>query len=551
MKTSSFNLKLFVFVIVLISTNAKVIKSQSYLQVGTTVSPFINYSGSLFIGSGNLQIKTITNFPIYPLSLYKSEVWYLGTQLASVQHLLQLGSQNYGIYQTSAVNSNLLNYFQDPVKIGSIAIIGSSSGPVIATDPYITSLTFRMNPNSGPVTNPLIIYGNGIRVQSNLVTDNFQMLTNPGTNKILASDAAGNGSWIDPSTFMNNYWLLNKFNNLYTFKNVGVQTQFPSDLFQVDDGAYKFVVGDARDAALGYGTSYLGFNAFKNNGIWTISSDGNSPNDGHNGGAVIYGDVGGALHFINVPTQSPGPLTQTFTNSQMVGMTSMTILQNGNVGIGTNSPTHKLDISTNADPNGIRINQTGNSTDNRSEIEFDHNSQEDWAIGSNAKSGNSYFYIWSNTNKVNGNAFFIDGNNGMTGIGTWWPSAKLEVAGNFKATAVGIGIDPPLSTDSYKLFVAGGIAAQEVKVTSQTFPDYCFADDYQLMSIPELRKYIAQNKHLPGLPSAKEVADNNGFELGDMQKKLVEKVEQQTLYILDLQKQINELKQQMESLIKK
>jgi len=57
MKTSSFNLKLFVFVIVLISTNAKVIKSQSYLQVGTTVSPFINYSGSLFIGSGNLQIK--------------------------------------------------------------------------------------------------------------------------------------------------------------------------------------------------------------------------------------------------------------------------------------------------------------------------------------------------------------------------------------------------------------------------------------------------------------------------------------------------------------
>lgn len=79
-------------------------------------------------------------------------------------------------------------------------------------------------------------------------------------------------------------------------------------------------------------------------------------------------------------------------------------------------------------------------------------------------------------------------------------------------------------------------------MTALTFPDYVFTKEYKRLSIYEYEKFITSNKHLPGLPSAKEVKENDGFEIGQMQTKLLEKVEEQALYIIDLQKQIDELK---------
>ena len=70
-----------------------------------------------------------------------------------------------------------------------------------------------------------------------------------------------------------------------------------------------------------------------------------------------------------------------------------------------------------------------------------------------------------------------------------------------------------------------------------------FDDDYRLSSLPELEQYIKVNRHLPDIPSAKDVEDN-GVDLGEMNAKLLQKVEELTLYVIDLQKQIDELKQQ-------
>ncbi|HCI58751.1 MAG TPA: hypothetical protein DFH96_08205, partial [Bacteroidetes bacterium] len=69
-----------------------------------------------------------------------------------------------------------------------------------------------------------------------------------------------------------------------------------------------------------------------------------------------------------------------------------------------------------------------------------------------------------------------------------------------------------------------------------------FAKDYELMGIYELEAYLKKHKHLPEIPSAVEVESNEGFEVGDMQTKLLKKIEEQTLYIISLQKQIDELK---------
>jgi len=100
----------------------------------------------------------------------------------------------------------------------------------------------------------------------------------------------------------------------------------------------------------------------------------------------------------------------------------------------------------------------------------------------------------------------------------------------------------------YSLSVNGKIACTEVLVqATSSWPDYVFADDYNLMSLPELENSIRINKHLPGIPSAKEV-ETNGISLGEMQTRLVEKVEELTLHLIDQNKLILDLQQEVKAL---
>jgi len=104
--------------------------------------------------------------------------------------------------------------------------------------------------------------------------------------------------------------------------------------------------------------------------------------------------------------------------------------------------------------------------------------------------------------------------------------------------------------NGYALSVNGKVACEEVLVEDATnWPDYVFANDYNLMSLEELEQSIQKNSHLPGLPSASEI-EENGIMLGDMQKRLLEKVEELTLYTIAQNKVINELLQKVENLEK-
>lgn len=88
--------------------------------------------------------------------------------------------------------------------------------------------------------------------------------------------------------------------------------------------------------------------------------------------------------------------------------------------------------------------------------------------------------------------------------------------------------------------VNGRVRAREVKVETSNWPDYVFAEDYSLMPLQELGTYIRVHGRLPAMPSAQE-ADADGVELGEMNRKLLEKVEELTLYILKQQETINQL----------
>ena len=111
----------------------------------------------------------------------------------------------------------------------------------------------------------------------------------------------------------------------------------------------------------------------------------------------------------------------------------------------------------------------------------------------------------------------------------------IHIAVNGK---VGIGVTPPNNSSGYRLYVDQGIAAREVKVTTGTWPDYVFEPNYRLLSFDQLRAFIGTERHLPGMLTAEEVQSAEGFELGDTQVRTLRLVEEQTLYILQLEERL-------------
>ncbi|MBC7936608.1 MAG: hypothetical protein H7Y86_14755 [Rhizobacter sp.] len=97
---------------------------------------------------------------------------------------------------------------------------------------------------------------------------------------------------------------------------------------------------------------------------------------------------------------------------------------------------------------------------------------------------------------------------------------------------VGIGTSNP----TYKLSVNGNIRSKEVVVESG-WADYVFEEGYTLTSLKETEKFILENKHLPGIPSAKEIREN-GLALGKLQTKMMAKIEELTLHVIELEKKI-------------
>lgn len=157
--------------------------------------------------------------------------------------------------------------------------------------------------------------------------------------------------------------------------------------------------------------------------------------------------------------------------------------------------------------------------------------------------------------------------NGFVGIGTITPAYNLDVSGTINATFIRIGgnalvtsqwttagtninynnagmvsIGTTTAPTGYKLAVGGKIVAEEIVVKLQAnWPDYVFESEYKLPTLEELQLFIAEHKHLPGIPTAKEV-EEHGVAIGEMNIVLLKKIEELTLYVLDLKKEVEQLK---------
>jgi hypothetical protein len=192
----------------------------------------------------------------------------------------------------------------------------------------------------------------------------------------------------------------------------------------------------------------------------------------------------------------------------------------GNVGLGTTNPQARLDVHGQIAVNGVGVITNGGN-DVYANIRVLRNTSTQYPdgmyIGYMGSGGPLRFFSNSGTTE-----FMTLTTSGNLGIGTTVPNEKLTVKGT--------------------------IYGREVKVDlSVPGPDYVFEKDYNLTSLEELKSYIVANKHLPEVPSAKEM-EQNGIKVGEMEMLLLKKIEELTLHVIAQQEEIKEMKKNEERL---
>jgi len=244
----------------------------------------------------------------------------------------------------------------------------------------------------------------------------------------------------------------------------------------------------------------------------------NVPGSGYYSGLMTIApwsdNSGGKHHQLNFNNggffyRSAYPESATWENWRQILMTD----ENHNVGIGTNSPAAKLDLrgSMYVETNSDAI-LTFNNTDNS------------WQFFQFMQSGIRKTWMGLNTQ----NDFCITKESG----------GDIVLSG----ANVGIGTGSPMFT----LDVNGTIRSTEIKVQAQT-ADFIFEDDYQLKELSEVEQFITTNKHLPDIPSAKQM-EEEGVGLAEMNKLLLQKVEELTLYAIELEKRDRKKAEKLEKL---
>lgn len=280
--------------------------------------------------------------------------------------------------------------------------------------------------------------------------------------------------------------------------NVGVGISNPSEKFTVNGS-----IGMPLQKAIGVGPSNDVFSYdSKTVGNYSLGWYSDS---WQTGGPTGYLSSFGGLKFFTARTAA------------------MVISSLNNVGIGVNNPGERLTMGGNI---GLPLHSSIGFAPSSDTFSYDGRTIGNYSLG--------WFLDSWNTGA---SSVYLSGFGGIKFFTNRAPRMVITEAGN---VAIGT-VDPK----GYRLAVGGNMIAEEVVVKLQSaWPDYVFNTDYGILSLTDLNAYIHANCHLPGVPSAAEVKEN-GINLGDMNAVLLKKIEELTLYLLQQQKEIEALKQQI------
>ena len=230
----------------------------------------------------------------------------------------------------------------------------------------------------------------------------------------------------------------------------------------------------------------------------------------------LYSATGGfsSATGINLSLKTNGIARMTFNNAT------------GFAGINTMTPTERLHVVGNFLLNGTmkmldnNFFRLGDPYSPTGSLSMHHNTN-----GNTYCDLNGSFYFRKVTGLTNNGATLGILNNGTVTIGVW-ESMDNNVA----------------NTQGNKLMVNGGILCESLKVIGDVpNSDHVFTKEYKLRPLQEVKAYVWNNKHLPEIPSAQEFKDN-GYSVGTMDDLLLRKVEELTLYVIQLQEELDKLK---------
>jgi hypothetical protein len=325
--------------------------------------------------------------------------------------------------------------------------------------------------------------------------------------------------------------------------SVGVGTLVPTAKLEVYDGHLK-ISNDAAPA--------------------TLILAGDRANIGDTGqidtriSFLTDGTSGAGWYFDGLNYSGAGQMQFNYTASgvskSIMSLGDGTSTGQGRIGIGTITPGAATGVDTK-----LHIFGTGANASGRTELRVENSSTTAGArVGSVNNSGSSiaiesfgsaYVSALAGLQAVHATkSLLLIGSDvsasGGTGNISFRPGGYDAPAETVIFTASGnVGIGT--STPAEKLAVKGKIHAQEVKVDidAANWPDYVFSKFYKSLSLAEVEKFILLNNHLPEVPSADQVK-SEGIAVGEMNAKLLKKIEELTLYMIDMDKKINRLENQ-------
>lgn len=257
----------------------------------------------------------------------------------------------------------------------------------------------------------------------------------------------------------------------------------------------------------------------------------------------LYGTYGQILSQNDLYLTSSGPTGDLIFQTQAA--VRGIVDANGKFGIGQSTATNILDVSTSGGYGNYALIRTSPSAVYQGGLLLSNSATP--------TTGNSFKMTSSNNGATNGTARFGFIANASTEVFlNSGPAMEFFYDGNVSLAqgSGNVGIGTNSIPSGYKIAIAGSMIAEKVKVKKRVngaWPDYVFGPDYKLPSLEELELFTKKNSHLPEIPSAREI-ENEGQDLGEMNRLLLKKVEELTLYLIEQSKEIKALKTKVEQL---